>query len=204
MKNIQWGINILFAILIGYLMINGLSGNVESEKTTSVKNKKDTTAINSVGSGLEIRYINSDTIYVKFKMVEDLRKDLEGRQKQYSSSLEGRVKAFEQEVVSFQQNAQTMSQFEGQQRQKELMAKEQELGEMQQDLSGKLLEMETKMQKDIRSNVLEYLESYKARGIDLILDYSSNSSLLMVQESLDITTEVLDSLNLNYEASKLK
>lgn len=204
MKNIQWGINILFAILLGYLIL----GNKTIENTEVAANNENGIAEEaahiSEKMGIEIRYINSDSIYAEYEMVNDLRSNLEGRQKQYSSSLEGRLKAFEQEVVAFQKSAPTMGQFEGQQKQQELLAKEQELGQTQQDLSAKLLEMETKMQKDIRENVLSYLERFKGEGIDLVLDFSNSSSLLMAHDTLDITSEVIDSLNAKYSASKLK
>ena len=199
MKSIQWVLNILFAIILGYLLINSFSN--EPAKAENVE-QPEVVEVGEESSKLVVRYINSDSIYAHYEMVNDLRKDLESRQKQYSSSLEARVKAFEQEVITFQQNAQTMSQFEGQQKQKELLAKEQELGAMQQDLSSKLLEMENKMQRDIRENVLNYLESFKSQGVDLVLDFSSNSSLLMAQDTFDISSAVIDSLNVRYAASK--
>lgn len=200
MKSIQWVINILFAIILGYLLINSFSDESVKEELADDVGLVEVAEEESVD--LVVRYINSDSIYAHYEMVKDLRKDLESRQKQYSSSLEARVKAFEQEVVDFQQKAQTMSQFEGQQKQKELLAKEQELGVMQQDLSTKLLEMENKMQRDIRDNVLNYLESFKSQGVDLVLDFSSNSSLLMAQDTFDISSAVIDSLNVRYAASK--
>ncbi|KAA3647490.1 MAG: OmpH family outer membrane protein [Bacteroidetes bacterium] len=202
MKNVQWGINILFALIIVYLLVGQTSGDTQEiakeESTTAEMPRNE----NKSSDQLEVRYINSDSIYTHYKMVDDLRKDLEARQKQFSKSLENRVKKFEEEVGLFQQNAPTMSQFEGQQKQKELLEKEQELGQMQQELAAQLAEMENAMQIKIRKNVLDHIETYKNNGVDLILDFSSNSSLLMAQDTFDITQEVIESLNSKYANKK--
>ena len=200
MKNIQWVLNVIFAIILSYFIID----EFENEKPIegAIVDELVKPVSDSSVTDLNIRYINSDSIYKKFKMVDDLRMDLEERQKQFSYSLESKVKKFEEEVTAFQQAASSMSQFEGQQKQKELLAKEQELGQMQQELSNKLLEMENAMQIKIRNKVLDYLELYKGKGIDLVLDFSNNSSLLMAQDEFDITGEVVDSLNSAYQSQK--
>jgi outer membrane protein len=198
MKNIQWVLNILFAIILGYLLV----GEFNSNEDKSVISEEVNTDAEIDESGLVIRYINSDSLYKKFDLVADLRENIDRKQQEYSATMELRAKAFEQEVISFQQNAQSMSQFEGQQKQKELLAEEQELGEMQQELSNKLIEMDNKMQLEIREAVLKYLEKYKNQGVDYVLDYSSNGSVLKANNTDDITNAVVDSLNVIYSNQK--
>ncbi len=201
MKKLQLILNLVFALLIAFLLYqNGVEGNETAPEETD-QSLVQTAEIDST-SALRVHYINSDSIYKRYDLVNDLRNDLEQRQAQFRANLEARARKFEEEVKSFQQKASGMSQFEGQQMQKELLEKEQELGQMQQDLSDQLMQMEGEMHQVIRGKIFDELESFKERGVDLILDYSSNSSLLMAGDSLDLTAEVLLALNKAYELGK--
>ena len=106
--------------------------------------------------------------------------------------------------MEFQQNAPTMSQFEGQEKQKQLLAKEQELTRLQEDLSVKLMEMEDKMKRDLRKSILSYLKRYRNEKVDVILDFSTSSSVLMIDDSLNLTQEVLKGLNEEYNQKNTK
>lgn len=198
MKSVQWILNIAFVLLISYLLIT--QNKTETADNSIAQTEQD--SVKQDNPAFHIRYINSDTLYKKYDLVNQMRKDLESRQKQFSNSLESKVRKFESEVQNFQQSAQGMSQFEGQQKQKELLEKEQELGRMQQDLSDQLLGMENEMHKKIRDKIFSHLSKYKEEGIDLILDYSASSSLLMASDSLNITQEVLNTLNQEYAKEK--
>lgn len=197
MKAIQWVINIILILGILYVfVISNDKDEVETQMSNAVTLEKQNTG--SAQESYVIRFINSDSLYKHYEMVKDRFDDLENRQLQYSSNLDAKIQSFQQEVQNFQQNASGMSQFEGQMKQKELLQKEQELAELQQELSSKLLSMEQSMQKELRAKVIEKLEEFKLEGVDLILDYSATSSLLVVNDSLDITKEVTEFLNNEY------
>ena len=80
----------------------------------------------------------------------------------------------------------------------ELMEKEQKLTQLQQEMSSQLMEMEDQMKLTLRDSILSYLKNHHGENADIILDYSSNSSVLMVQDSLDLTNIVLKGLNDEY------
>jgi outer membrane protein len=195
-KQIQWVLNIVFAIGIGFILWN-------QNKTEEVKEEpKQEATQTKEEEPLEVRYVNSDSIWANYDYVKKVRKDLTQKQSEYRTDLEQRMAAFEKEVMAFQEEAPQMSRFEGEQKQKVLMEKEQELGRIQEDLSSKLMNMEDKMNRDIRTTILKYLKKYKEENVDLILDFSSNSSVLMVEDSLDITKRVLEGLNQEYQAKQ--
>ena len=157
-----------------------------------------------VDEPLQVRYVNSDTIWGNYLFVDEMRDNLSKKQEEYRNDLERRLRAFEKEVMEFQQNAPTMSQFEGQEKQKQLLAKEQELTRLQEDLSVKLMEMEDKMKRDLRKSILSYLKRYRNEKVDVILDFSTSSSVLMIDDSLNLTQEVLKGLNEEYNQKNTK
>lgn len=201
MKALQWSINIVLIGAVAYLLVK------QSEQNCNTKNDQEsvTTSVQqniSQNESYVIRFINSDSLYKNYQLVKDRFDNLEKRQQQYSSNLDAKIQRFQQEVQAFQEKASSMSQFEGQMKQKELLQKEQELAELQQELSSKLLDMEQNMQKELRAKVIKKLEEFKLEGVDLIMDYSATSSLLVANDSLDITREVTDFLNEEYLENK--
>lgn len=195
-KNLQIALNVVFTLAIAYLFF---AQNQEKGSEDKLEENLEEQIAEEVDEPLELRYVNSDSIWSKYDFVSEMRDNLAQKQQEYRSDLERRLTVFEKEVMAFQQNAQTMSQFEGQEKQKELIAKEQELSRLQEDLSVKLMEMEDKMKRDLRNNILTYLKRYRNEKVDVILDFSTNSSVLMIDDSLNLTQEVLNGLNEEYK-----
>ena len=200
-KNIQIALNVIFALGIAYLLF---AQNQEGESEKDIEEVVEEQMTEEVDETLQVRYVNSDTIWSNYLFVDEMRDNLSKKQEEYRNDLERRLRAFEKEVMDFQQNASTMSQFEGQEKQKQLLAKEQELSRLQEDLSVKLMEMEDKMKRDLRKSILSYLKRYRNEKVDVILDFSTSSSVLMIDDSLNLTQEVLIGLNEEYNQKNPK
>lgn len=200
-KNIQIALNIVFALGIGYLLF---TQSQQGESAKDIEEAVEEQMTEEVDEPLQVRYVNSDTIWNNYLFVDEMRDNLSKKQEEYRNDLERRLRAFEKEVMEFQQNAPTMSQFEGQEKQKQLLAKEQELTRLQEDLSVKLMEMEDKMKRDLRKSILSYLKRYRNEKVDVILDFSTSSSVLMIDDSLNLTQEVLKGLNEEYNQKNTK
>jgi|GEM_PF-1912898 len=200
-KNIQIALNVVFALGIGYLLF---TQSQQGESAKDIEEAVEEQMTEEVDEPLQVRYVNSDTIWSNYLFVDEMRDNLSKKQEEYRSDLERRLRAFEKEVMEFQQNAPSMSQFEGQEKQKQLLAKEQELTRLQEDLSVKLMEMEDKMKRDLRKSILSYLKRYRNEKVDVILDFSTSSSVLMIDDSLNLTQEVLKGLNEEYNQKNTK
>lgn len=204
MKNIQSILNILFLVCIlvlFYLLLNNDNVDLDKEQN-GTENKFSNSEVGMEGTAIDIRYVNTDSIWLNFDYVDEIRKRLESRQLQYKKELEGKIRNFEAEVKAFQEKAANMSRFEGEQKQKELIQEEQKLQQLQEELSVKLVEEEEKMKLDLRKRILDHLEGYKMENVDLILDYSNSGSVLLASDSLNITSEVLTALNEDYAKQK--
>jgi len=170
--------------------------------TAVAENKNTVSSVELTASNMDVRYVNTDSIWANFDYVDEIRQRLESRQQQYKNELESKIRKFESDVKAFQQNAANMSRFEGEQKQKELLQAEQNLQLLQEELSVKLAQEEEKMKMDLRQRILDHLEAYRTENIDLILDYSVSGSLLLANDSLDITSEVLTALNEEHAMQK--
>jgi outer membrane protein len=85
------------------------------------------------------------------------------------------------------------------QRQKEeerLYRKQQDFGKMRQALLDELGEEEDKIMNNIYKDLSEVLKEYnKTRRYHFILGYQKGSGILLANDSLDITREIIEAVN---------
>ncbi len=78
----------------------------------------------------------------------------------------------------------------------QLMGKQQQLMEMKQSLVDQLQMEESDMNDSIHNNLTRYLREYnKDKNYLYILGYQRGSGILLANDSLDITREILEGLN---------
>lgn len=200
MKNLSITLNavLLIAVAILFYMVLSEPNNAESQNT--IINEDSTTTEQS----LKIAFINTDTLWEKYDLVKVLRSELESKQAQFKSQLEGKVKGLESKYLKLREDAPMLTQAEGEKRQMALMQEEEGIGQMQEELAIKLGEAEDNMKRKIKANLDRQLEKIKEeRGLDMILDYSTTSSLLLADSTMSITDIVVSQLNIEFnEANK--
>jgi outer membrane protein len=152
--------------------------------------------------GAPIYYVNTDSLSQNYLFAKDLDEQLKRKKQQYDNRFQEKVKKFEKEVVSFQENARWMSKEEGERKQQELMVKEQELAQLEQELTKNLFEDQEKLNADLRKRILDHIKLVKEKQTyAYVLGYSSiENNILLANDSLDITQEVLSGLNAVYQA----
>ena len=164
----------------------------------------DSTAVetNSSKQGL-IYYVNTDTIWDQYDYVQDALSELGSRKKQYESRLEKQYRTFEAEVNEFQQRGSLMSEVELQIKQRDLMRKEGELTKLKEELEIKILTEEKEWNDKLRAKIVGYIDSYtQDRKYDYILGYSITSNIILANDSLNLTSDILNGLNEDYRAQK--
>ncbi len=200
MKNLSLTINFILAIaviILFYLVLSKPSVEEVAPKKAVVQD--------SAGMDLpmQIIYVDTDTIFEKYDLVKQLQKDLTARENQYKNQLQGKVKALQDKYAKLREDAPTLTQVEGEKRQMALMQEEETIGKLQEDLSVRLAEEENALKLKIRKALNKQLELIKAeRGVDIIMDISSTSSVLASDSALDATNDILDKLNAAYKADQ--
>ena len=151
-----------------------------------------------------IIFVNTDSLWQQFELygqyLDDLMKERTALEKQY----EKRMRRFEADVKKFQEKAPYMSQQLGAQEQNRILGEEKSLLQMQEDMGQQLAESEMAKNTEIREKILAKIKEYNEDGrFDFVLGYSAISPVLYANDSLDVTSELLEMLNTDFSDSKV-
>lgn len=190
------------------------------------KNTVDSAVVDSVSSKLKIAYVNQDSLWERYKLIDDLQSELElerakseRKVEQRSALLEKQLEQMARELqtkaADFESKAQGMNELLRNNKMQELQSlqqnaqqfsleAEQEVGELQQSLQQKLLEKEMKGTREVSANVKKFLAEYNQQyGFSYVLAYSEDAGgILLGNPALDITADVVAGLNDIYDQEK--
>lgn len=186
--------------MIGLYVLHFSSSKSEEENQTV--NESTAVGTTTLKHGV-IYYVNTDTIWDKYAYVHDAMANLEERKNQYEGRLEKQFRTFESEVKEFQQTGGGMSEVEQQIKQRDLMRKESDLTKLKEELEQKIMREEKEWNDKLRTKIIGYIDDFtKDRNYDYILGYSITSNIILANDSLNLTKEILDGLNQEYNARK--
>jgi len=182
------------------LYVIQFTGNSPEDVTTEAM-AADT--LSSEGKGEKsgrIYYVNTDTVWGKYQFVVDVTNRLQNKQSQYEGQIQRELQNFEREVTDFREKGAMMSEVEVQIKQRDLMRKEQELQKMSEDLELRFMNEEKEWNDKLRKKIVDYIrEKTSDRSYDYILGYSIASNIIIANDSLDLTSEIVNGLNIDYE-----
>jgi len=203
-RNISLIFNILLSIaviILFYLHFNDQGSEAVAEDHSK---KNDAKSDSSLFDGIGVYYVNTDSLSINYKFAKELDKTLKEKREQSRIQFESAVKKFEDDVRSFQEKSRFMTQMEGQKKQEELVQRERELAKLEKDLSERLMEDQEKLNLELRKKILDHIrESGKKRKFLYVLGYSEiENNILVAHDSLDITNEILQGLNAEYDSTR--
>lgn len=222
MKNLSLVINGILAIAIAVLFYFQFANTEPAAR----KNSVDSAVVDSVSATLKIAYINQDTLWANYKLIDELQSQLEESKKKSDRKVEIRTAALERQLEqmatelqkkagAFEQQAQGMNETLRNMKMQELqslqqnaqtfsMEAEQEVVELQQTLQSKLLDEELKGTKTVNGNIKAFLKDYNEDyGFSYVLAYSDEAGgILLGNPALDITKDVVAGLNAIYDKEK--
>jgi outer membrane protein len=148
-------------------------------------------------SGQPVLYLNTDSLLTKYQLFQESKAQLEQEQARLEGSMQSQAANLEREVMEFQQQYGGMTQSQVDKRKEELGRKEENLMMLREQLAGQLMEQESKLNKQIYDSIYNFLQRYTAgKNVQYILGYSPGGSVLYANDSLDITAQVVEGLNL--------
>ena len=194
MKNASLILNAILLVAVAHLYYLHFSN-----KGQAAPNATETTAPAANGSsGVSIAFVNADTLDAKYEWLKKQKESIEQRLRNTENSLAAKQEALMKDAAALQEKFQTgtMTRAEAEKAQAGLMQREQRLGEEQQRLSKQLGEEQKKALNDLYANVETKLKTLSSQiGYDYILSYSRGGQILLANDSLDITKQVLELLN---------
>jgi outer membrane protein len=154
----------------------------------------------------KVVYVNIDAVNEKYEMLKDFSKDVLSQQQKLESTYQAKAQKLQQEYEEMQQKASQglLSENQSLAAQKDLMTKKEDLDKMEYQLQA-LMEKTQKKNEEIRQTIIDYLKGYnKNSQYDYILTYTDQPGgfILIANDSMDITNEVLAGLNANYKKNK--
>ena len=192
MKNLSLILNGLLIVAVGTLFF------LRSKDAKTAGQSSVIIPPASAASGMKIAWINADTLDAKYEWLKSQREALEKRLTNASASMESKMRTHAQKAQAFQQKAEAQNtpRVELEKEYEQIMKEEQRLGEEGQRLEKSIAADRQKAIEDMYTKLEEKLKTLRDQiGYDYILSYSRGGQILMANDSLDITRQVLELLN---------
>ncbi len=158
----------------------------------------------AASTGVRVAHVNADTLDAKYEWLKKQKSAIEQRVTSAQNSLGNKKESLMKDLEAFQTKYQsgTLTEADAKGQYEKLMQRQQKLQEEEERLSKQLGEEQKKAFNDLYANVESQLKTLSSQiGYDYILSYTRGGPILLANDSLDITTEVLQLLN-TQEAGK--
>ena len=222
MKSLPLVMNAILAVAVAVLFYFQFA----DKQPEGRKNTVDSAVIDSVSSKLKIAYVNTDSLWNAYLLIEDIQDDLEldrtkaerkvtQRTALLEKQLEQMATELQTKMADFESKGRTMNETLRNMKMQELQSlqqnaqgfsleAEQEISDLQQQLQNQLLDKELKGTKKVQENIKAFLKDYnKDYGFTYVLAYSSEAGgILLGDPALDVTEDVVAGLNDIYKAEQ--
>ncbi|MDY6801339.1 MAG: OmpH family outer membrane protein [Bacteroidota bacterium] len=206
MKKISLWLNIILIVAVAGIYILYFTGEGKGTVAdTSVTEEEVDGEI--IGRSFSIAYVNIDTIISDYQFFVDKRDDLNQKMGESEAELQLKSRNFEREVRDFQEqmNKGLITRTKAQMLQQELAQKEQELYATRDNIAQQLSEEEQVMLRQGLDRIMKFLEEYnKEHNYQYVLSKTFGSQVLFADKSLNITRDVLNGLNEQYQEENKK
>ena len=153
----------------------------------------------SSDKGVKIAYIDADTLDAKYEWLKEQKAALEKRVQNAEKTMGAKKDALMKDMAAFQKKYEsgTVPPAQLEKEYAVLTERQQKLAEDEARLGKQLAEEQQKAMNELMGNVETKLKSLQSQiGYDYILSYSKGGGqVLLANDSLDITNQVLDLLN---------
>lgn len=190
MKNLSIALNAVLVVAVAILYFVQFSGKEEAKEVKSV-----------AGEGAVV-YINTDSLLNNYNFSRDLNEKFLKKQEDSRTDFNFKAQKLEKEAMEFQRKLQNngfLSRQRAEEAQQKLIAKQQNLQQLDRELSAQLMGEQNENSKRLFDSVTNYLKEYNStHNYSLILSTTKGGNVLLSQDGLDITKEILDGLNARY------
>ena len=195
MKNLSIVLNVVLLVAVVVLYVLHFSGN---SKSAGVQEGGV-----AVAADAKIVYINMDSLLSNYKQSRELNEAFLKKVEDNRTELNMKAKMFEQEVVAFQQKLENngfMTRERAEQAQADLMVKRQNLQKLDQELMETAQREQMELNNKLYTEITNFLREYnKKKGYQLILSTTLGGNVFYAEDGFDITKDVVERLNQQYE-----
>lgn len=189
MKNISLILNVILLAAVAHLYYLNLRKAKPADQVIMPKTEN---------AGVRVAHVNADTLDANYEWLKKQKAGIEQRVKNAESTLGNKKESLMKDLEAFQVKYQggTMTEAEAKKQYDALMQRQQKLADDEARLGKALGDEQKKAFNDLYANVESQLKTLSSQiGYDYILSYSRGGPILLANDSLDITTQVLQLLN---------
>ena len=189
-----------FSTLIIFSCNNTSTEEVAADLIVSPTEEKSTTQISNE---MVTALFDNDSLLVNYDYSKDIEEKIRRKGISLSANRESKMKDFQNLYQTLSQKAPTMTQLEAQQAEQELMLKQQELDAEDQKVQQKYIEWKTNILLTYQAHLDSTLENFRVQqNIDLLIPSGGGITKFYYTNSLDVTNQVVNYLNLHYAKTK--
>lgn len=189
--------NKIFVTVLAVFSLLSFTQCANKPAANTVNEGTDTPTFNQ---GLKIAYVDVDSLLSAYLFYQDLAEQMLRKEENSRLLLTEEAEKLQKEIDDFNKKLQNnvfSSQERVNQEQNRLLKKQQEFEALEAKLSNELMIESNKNAEKVSEAVNSFLKEYnKDKGFNLIL---SKASIMLADESMDITAEVIEGLNANYK-----
>jgi|SRR5690554_580593 len=149
---------------------------------------------------LKTAYIDTERLVKDYQQFKDFESKFKSMSDRMQEELERDAKRFQRDVMDLQQNAQSKGMEWAQNRQAELERRQMTLAEKEQNFMRKFQEESAVERDSMVSQLKDFIKDYgKNNGFDYIFGTGDIASVLYAKDTYDLTEEILNLLNKQYE-----
>jgi outer membrane protein len=147
-----------------------------------------------------IVYVNSDSLLDNYTFFKNKKAEFESREEEIRQRLKAESDKLQKDAGDYQDRAATMTENERAKKEEELMQRQQALMKKKDDMLGSFDEEQSKFNEQLYAKLSAYLKEFnKGKNYTFILGYQKGGGILFANDSLDITSQVLNGLNKEFE-----
>lgn len=189
--------NKIFVTVMAAFALVTFNQCTDKPAANSVNESAETPTFNQ---GLKIAYVDVDSLLSAYLFYQDLAEQMLKKEENSRLLLTEEAEKLQKDVEDFNRKLQNnvySSQERVNQEQNRLLKKQQEFEELEAKLSNELMIESNKNAEKVSQAVNAFLKEYnKEKGFNLIL---SKATIMLADESMDITVEVIAGLNEGYK-----
>ena len=155
------------------------------------------------GNIINIAYVNSDTVSKYYEYAKKIQKDLSNKRSEAENQIKSKYFAYESLVKEFEKASPIMGDREKMEKAQKIRLLEQEIMQVEQQLSAQVSKEELKLTEGYILKTNDFMQDIGQRlGYDYVMSYRVGGAMLYANPNHDITNEIIELLNQEYESVK--
>jgi len=182
-----------------------IASSCGEKKTKASDDTVPTTVVEARENTLKIGYYDVDSLNEQYKLVKDISEEIEAKMKKLSSGFEAEVKSFEKWATDMEKKMKDGLLLSSEEKKfmEQFQRRQMELGQKEQQLSAEVQRMQSDNFLKATNRVNDFVKRYaEENGFDMILQYQLGGQVTYINESFNITTDIISGLNKEYEELK--